>query len=95
MPPANVCATQAGGRETTASPDCIIMAADYSQIELRIMAHLSQDPGLLEAFANQWDIHSATAAEIFNVPLNEVSHEQRRRAKAINFGLIYLKIQNE
>ncbi len=67
----------------------VLLAADYSQIELRIMAHLSQDAGLLNAFANGWDIHSATASEIFQVPLEEVSAEQRRRAKAVNFGLIY------
>ncbi|GIU41575.1 DNA polymerase I [Shewanella algidipiscicola] len=66
-----------------------ILAADYSQIELRIMAHLSQDPGLLSAFAEGKDIHSATAAEVFGVDFSEVSSEQRRRAKAVNFGLIY------
>ncbi len=66
-----------------------IVAADYSQIELRIMAHLSQDKGLLAAFAAGKDIHQATAAEVFDLPLEEVSTEQRRRAKAINFGLIY------
>ncbi len=67
----------------------VILAADYSQIELRIMAHLSQDENLLKAFANGWDIHVATASEIFEVALEGVSHEQRRRAKAVNFGLIY------
>ncbi len=66
-----------------------IVAADYSQIELRIMAHLSQDAGLLGAFADNLDVHSATAAEVFDVPLMNVSIEQRRKAKAINFGLIY------
>ena len=66
-----------------------ILAADYSQIELRIMAHLSADKGLLEAFATGKDIHRATAADVFNTPLAEVSTEQRRAAKAINFGLIY------
>lgn len=66
-----------------------IMAADYSQIELRIMAHLSQDKGLLKAFAEGKDIHRATAAEVFGVPLEEVTGDQRRSAKAINFGLIY------
>jgi len=66
-----------------------ILAADYSQIELRIMAHLSGDEGLLKAFAAGEDIHCATAAEVFAVPLNEVDNEQRRSAKAINFGLIY------
>lgn len=67
---------------------CII-AADYSQIELRIMAHLSQDKGLVNAFAHDLDIHAATASEIFGVALDAVSQEQRRRAKAVNFGLIY------
>lgn len=66
-----------------------IVAADYSQIELRIMAHLSQDEGLLKAFAAGEDIHRATAAEVFGLPLDKVTHEQRRSAKAINFGLIY------
>ncbi|EXJ09812.1 DNA polymerase I [Nitrincola nitratireducens] len=66
-----------------------ILAADYSQIELRIMAHLSDDEGLLSAFAKGEDIHKATAAEVFAVPLEEVSADQRRSAKAINFGLIY------
>jgi DNA polymerase-1 len=66
-----------------------IVAADYSQIELRIMAHLSGDDGLLAAFRENLDVHSATAAEVFGVPLDSVTAEQRRRAKAINFGLIY------
>ncbi|MBI1175555.1 MAG: DNA polymerase I [Sideroxydans sp.] len=66
-----------------------IMSADYSQIELRIMAHLSGDAGLLKAFANGEDIHRATAAEVFGVTLEAVSSEQRRYAKVINFGLIY------
>ncbi|MCF6364405.1 MAG: DNA polymerase, partial [Gammaproteobacteria bacterium] len=66
-----------------------ILAADYSQIELRIMAHLSGDEGLLRAFAQGEDIHRATAAEVFGVSLEEVTGEQRRSAKAINFGLIY------
>ena len=66
-----------------------IVAADYSQIELRIMAHLSQDRGLLGAFGANLDVHSATAAEVFGVSLEEVSTDQRREAKAINFGLIY------
>lgn len=72
-----------------AGADKRIVAADYSQIELRIMAHLSQDKGLLEAFAQGEDIHRATAAEVFGAPLEKVSAEQRRSAKAINFGLIY------
>jgi DNA polymerase I len=67
----------------------VIVSADYSQIELRIMAHLSSDAGLLKAFAEDLDIHSATAAEVFGVALEEVSSEQRRMAKVINFGLIY------
>jgi DNA polymerase-1 len=65
------------------------VAADYSQIELRIMAHLSKDEGLIKAFEAGKDIHSATAAEVFGVSLADVSTEQRRNAKAINFGLIY------
>ena len=66
-----------------------IVAADYSQIELRIMAHLSADEGLCDAFAQGLDIHRATAAEVFGEPLDQVSQDQRRSAKAINFGLIY------
>lgn len=66
-----------------------IVAADYSQIELRIMAHLSQDKGLLEAFAQGLDIHRSTAAEVFSCALDEVTTDQRRQAKAVNFGLIY------
>jgi DNA polymerase-1 len=66
-----------------------IISADYSQIELRIMAHLSQDEGLLKAFSDGHDIHKATASEVFNIPLDQVTAEQRRKAKAINFGLIY------
>ncbi|WMC10582.1 DNA polymerase I [Oceanimonas pelagia] len=72
-----------------AEPGYRLVAADYSQIELRIMAHLSQDKGLLDAFAHGQDIHRATAAEVFGVAVDEVTSEQRRRAKAINFGLIY------
>jgi DNA polymerase I len=72
-----------------APPGFSILAADYSQIELRIMAHLSGDPSLLKAFAAGEDIHRATAAEVFGVALQDVDSEQRRRAKAINFGLIY------
>mgnify|MGYP000631373487 FL=1 len=66
-----------------------VVAADYSQIELRIMAHLSQDQGLINAFTQGKDIHRSTAAEIFGVSLDDVTSEQRRNAKAINFGLIY------
>ncbi len=72
-----------------APEDYLIVSADYSQIELRIMAHLSRDEGLLNAFAEGKDIHRATAAEVFGLPLESVSSEQRRSAKAINFGLIY------
>jgi len=71
------------------APGQVLMAADYSQIELRIMAHLSGDEGLLAAFAEDRDIHQATAAEVFSTPLDQVSLDQRRSAKAINFGLIY------
>jgi len=67
----------------------LLLAADYSQIELRIMAHLSGDEGLLNAFAAGQDVHQATAAEVFEVELNDVSADQRRSAKAINFGLMY------
>lgn len=72
-----------------APEDYLIVSADYSQIELRIMAHLSRDKGLLTAFAEGKDIHRATAAEVFGLPLDSVTGEQRRSAKAINFGLIY------
>ena len=72
-----------------APPGHVILSADYSQIELRIMAHISEDPGLLRAFAEGLDVHRATASEVFGVPLAEVSPEQRRYAKVINFGLIY------
>ena len=72
-----------------APPGYQLLAADYSQIELRIMAHLSGDEGLLKAFAQGEDIHRATAAEVFGMPLDAVSNDQRRSAKAINFGLIY------
>jgi DNA polymerase-1 len=72
-----------------APPGQRLLAADYSQIELRIMAHLSGDPALLQAFAQDRDIHQATAAEVFGVTLEAVSSDQRRSAKAINFGLIY------
>jgi DNA polymerase-1 len=72
-----------------APPGHSLVAADYSQIELRIMAHLSGDASLLQAFAEDRDIHQATAAEVFSTPLHEVSADQRRSAKAINFGLMY------
>ena len=84
--------TQAGRKirqAFIASPGNVLLAADYSQIELRIMAHLSADAALLAAFAAGSDIHRATAAEVFGVGMDEVSSEQRRAAKAINFGLIY------
>ena len=71
------------------APGCKLLSADYSQIELRIMAHIAEDANLLEAFATGKDVHQATAAEIFGIPLAEVSSEQRRYAKVINFGLIY------
>jgi DNA polymerase-1 len=72
-----------------APPGYKVLAADYSQIELRIMAHLSEDDGLIKAFKEGLDIHKATAAEVFGVALDAVADEQRRSAKAINFGLIY------
>ncbi len=67
----------------------LILSADYSQIELRILAHLSEDPILIQAFLNDEDVHARTASEVFGVPLNEVTPELRRRAKVINFGIIY------
>ncbi|MBK8864150.1 MAG: DNA polymerase I [Betaproteobacteria bacterium] len=72
-----------------APPGHVLMSADYSQIELRIMAHISEDPALLRAFAEGIDVHRATASEVFGVPVVDVSSEQRRYAKVINFGLIY------
>ncbi|MGN6827395.1 DNA polymerase I [Paucibacter sp. M5-1] len=72
-----------------APPGHVLVSADYSQIELRIMAHISEDPGLLRAFGEGIDVHKATASEVFGVPVAEVTSEQRRYAKTINFGLIY------
>ncbi|QTN24691.1 DNA polymerase I [Rhizobacter sp. AJA081-3] len=72
-----------------APPGCSILSADYSQIELRIMAHISEDPGLLKAFAEGMDVHRATASEVFGIEPAAVTSEQRRYAKTINFGLIY------
>ena len=71
------------------SPGCSIVSCDYSQIELRIMAHISSDAGLVSAFEKGLDVHKATAAEVFGVALDQVDAEQRRYAKVINFGLIY------
>ena len=71
------------------SPDWLLFSADYSQIELRVLAHLSQDPGLLEAFRRGEDIHSSTASLMFDVPINEVTSDMRRIAKVLNFGVIY------
>jgi DNA polymerase-1 len=71
------------------APEWLLFSADYSQIELRVLAHLSQDPGLLEAFRRGEDIHSATASLMFEVPVNEVDSDQRRIAKVLNFGVIY------
>ncbi|WP_138516771.1 DNA polymerase I [Rhodoferax bucti] len=77
-------------REAFVAPaGCVIASADYSQIELRIMAHISDDPALLRAFHDGLDVHRATAAEVFGVPVDQVTSEQRRYAKVINFGLIY------
>jgi DNA polymerase-1 len=72
-----------------ANKENVILAADYSQIELRIMAHISQDMSLIEAFNNNVDVHSATASQVFDTELSNVTKDQRRKAKAINFGLIY------
>ena len=71
------------------APDWLLFSADYSQIELRVLAHISQDPGLLEAFRRGEDIHSSTASLMFDVPLNDVVSDQRRIAKVLNFGVIY------
>ncbi|MBR4520590.1 MAG: DNA polymerase I [Paludibacteraceae bacterium] len=76
-------------RAVIADPGCKILSADYSQIELRLMAHFSQDEHLLYAFRNGQDIHAATAAKIFKVPIDDVSKEQRRAAKTANFGILY------
>lgn len=72
-----------------ADDDCVFYSADYSQIELRIMAHLSQDPHMIEAFESGEDIHTATAAKIYKIPINEVTSDMRRKAKTANFGIIY------
>ncbi len=85
--------TEAGARVRQAfipdkEGDCLLVA-DYSQIELRVLAHISGDPGLIDAFSRDIDIHAATASEVFNVPLDQITSEHRRRAKAINFGLLY------
>ena len=71
------------------APEWTLLSADYSQIELRILAHISQDPGLIDAFNRDEDIHTATASQLFNVPLEEVTAEHRRFAKVVNFGLVY------
>ncbi|NDW17655.1 DNA polymerase I [Dysgonomonas sp. 216] len=73
----------------TADKNCIFLSADYSQIELRIMAHLSEDPHMVEAFNSGEDIHAATAAKIYKLPINEVTGDMRRKAKTANFGIIY------
>jgi DNA polymerase-1 len=72
-----------------AEPNCVFLSADYSQIELRIMAHLSQDPNMIEAFNSGHDIHTATAAKIYHIPIEEVTSDMRRKAKTANFGIIY------
>jgi DNA polymerase-1 len=72
-----------------AEKDCVFLSADYSQIELRIMAHLSEDPHMIEAFNSGQDIHAATAAKIYHLPLEEVTSDMRRKAKTANFGIIY------
>lgn len=72
-----------------AAPRKKLLSVDYSQIELRILAHISEDPGLCRAFADNLDIHAATAAEVFNIPLSEVTSDHRRTAKAVNFGIAY------
>jgi DNA polymerase-1 len=76
-------------RAFVADSECKLLSADYSQIELRVLAHLSQDESLLEAFRRGEDIHAATASQMFNVPINQVDGDQRRIAKILNFGVIY------
>ena len=90
----NIPVRTANGREirrafVPRSPEYTLMAADYSQIELRIIAHLSQDPAMIADFQQGHDIHAATAAKVFHVPIDQVTKEQRSRAKAVNFGIIY------
>jgi DNA polymerase-1 len=89
----NIPARSAEGREIrkafVSAPDSLLLVADYSQIELRILAHLSSDPGLVDAFAADVDIHAATAARVNDVPLDAVTDEMRRTSKMINFGLLY------
>src|SRR5690554_6685906 len=72
-----------------AAADYVFLSADYSQVELRLMAHLSEDEGMLAAFNRGEDIHAATAARIFKLPLEEVTSDMRRKAKTANFGIIY------
>ena len=77
-------------REAFTAPEgCVFVSADYSQIELRLLAHLSQDAGLIDAFNSNADFHAATAAQVFGIPVEEVMPEQRSRAKAVNFGIVY------
>jgi len=76
-------------RAFIADDDCLFFSADYSQIELRIMAHLSQDPNMMEAFNSGEDIHAATAAKIYKIPIDDVTSDMRRKAKTANFGIIY------
>jgi len=77
------------GRGFIAAPGKKLLAVDYSQIELRIVAHIAQDEAMMEAFHKGQDIHATTAAAIYGVPIEQVTKQQRRHAKAINFGLIY------
>lgn len=72
-----------------ATPGCVLIAADYSQIELRVLAHVSKDENMINAFKNDEDIHALTASQILNIPLSMITHEMRFRAKAVNFGILY------
>jgi DNA polymerase-1 len=74
---------------TASDEDHVLVDADYSQIELRVLAHISGDPNLIEAFRNKQDIHRRTAADIFGIPMEQVTEEQRNSAKAVNFGIVY------
>ncbi|MCX6308766.1 MAG: DNA polymerase I, partial [Bacteroidia bacterium] len=89
----NIPVRDAHGREIrkafSSEPGTLFLSADYSQIELRLMAHLSQDPSMIQAFREDLDIHAATAAKIYKIPLDEVSSDMRRKAKTANFGIIY------
>ena len=82
-------ASGCGGRSSPARRDACLLSADYSQIELRVLAHVTQDPTLVEAFEQGQDIHAATASEVMDTPIQDVTSDQRRLAKIVNFGVLY------